>query len=201
MHGEHSALAVASAAIVLSVSSIPGLAQSNAVRWRTTTHNLGVDARSRVERRECLRRAVRGSGRRRGATEPERSFDIPDDGRADARAIADVQAPVPETRRRPASHRDRENAASAHRRSSRAHRDQAGRRQPAGRDGQHQSARRFHGAAGARARARHRAARRDRSRSQGLCGATAASAAASMGPSRPAARCGLARSSPFRRRR
>jgi hypothetical protein len=37
MHGERSALAVASAAIVLSVSIIPGLAQSNAVRWRTTT--------------------------------------------------------------------------------------------------------------------------------------------------------------------
>src|SRR4026208_331377 len=36
MHGERSStLAVASAAIVLSVAGIPGLAQSNAVRWRT----------------------------------------------------------------------------------------------------------------------------------------------------------------------
>ena len=37
MHGERSALAVASVAIVLSVANVPGLAQSNAVRWRTTT--------------------------------------------------------------------------------------------------------------------------------------------------------------------
>jgi len=36
MHGDRSALAVASAAIVLSVAGVPGLAQSNAVRWRTT---------------------------------------------------------------------------------------------------------------------------------------------------------------------
>ena len=36
MHGEHHALAVASAAIVLSVAGVPGLAQSNAVRWRPT---------------------------------------------------------------------------------------------------------------------------------------------------------------------
>jgi hypothetical protein len=35
MHGDHDRLAVATAAIVLSVTSIPGLAQSNAVRWRT----------------------------------------------------------------------------------------------------------------------------------------------------------------------
>ena len=37
MHGDRRVIAVASAAIVLSVSGVPGLAQSNAVRWRTTT--------------------------------------------------------------------------------------------------------------------------------------------------------------------
>jgi hypothetical protein len=37
MRGERRALAVASAAIVLSVANVPGLAQSNAVRWRTAT--------------------------------------------------------------------------------------------------------------------------------------------------------------------
>jgi hypothetical protein len=43
MHGEHgSRLAVASAAIVLSVAGIPGLAQSNAVRWRTAPSELAV---------------------------------------------------------------------------------------------------------------------------------------------------------------
>jgi hypothetical protein len=43
MHGEHTrALAVASAAIVLSVAGIPGLAQSNAVRWRTASSELTV---------------------------------------------------------------------------------------------------------------------------------------------------------------
>ena len=43
MHGEHgSKLAVASAAIVLSVAGIPGLAQSNAVRWRTAPSGLTV---------------------------------------------------------------------------------------------------------------------------------------------------------------
>jgi hypothetical protein len=40
MHGDRRALAVASAAIVLSVASVPGLAQSNAVRWRTATSEL-----------------------------------------------------------------------------------------------------------------------------------------------------------------
>ena len=43
MHGEYgSKLAVASAAIVLSVAGIPGLAQSNAVRWRTAPPELTV---------------------------------------------------------------------------------------------------------------------------------------------------------------
>ena len=43
MHGErNSTLAVASAAIVLSVAGIPGLAQSNAVRWRTAASELTV---------------------------------------------------------------------------------------------------------------------------------------------------------------
>jgi hypothetical protein len=42
MHGDHNGLAVATAAIVLSVASIPGLAQSNAVRWRTTAPELTV---------------------------------------------------------------------------------------------------------------------------------------------------------------
>lgn len=43
MHGEYgSKLAVASAAIVLSVAGIPGLAQSNAVRWRTAPSELTV---------------------------------------------------------------------------------------------------------------------------------------------------------------
>ncbi len=43
MHGERSStLAVASAAIVLSVAGIPGLAQSNAVRWRTAPSELTV---------------------------------------------------------------------------------------------------------------------------------------------------------------
>ena len=43
MHGErNSTLAVASAAIVLSVAGIPGLAQSNAVRWRTAPSELTV---------------------------------------------------------------------------------------------------------------------------------------------------------------
>jgi len=37
MHSERSALVVASVAIVLTVANVPGLAQSNAVRWRTTT--------------------------------------------------------------------------------------------------------------------------------------------------------------------
>ena len=40
MHGERNGLAVATAAIVLSVASIPGLAQSNAVRWRTAPPEL-----------------------------------------------------------------------------------------------------------------------------------------------------------------
>jgi hypothetical protein len=40
MHGDCSGLAVATAAIVLSVASIPGLAQSNAVRWRTAPQEL-----------------------------------------------------------------------------------------------------------------------------------------------------------------
>jgi hypothetical protein len=42
MHGEHKRLVVASAAIVLSVAGIPGLAQSNAVRWRTASSELMV---------------------------------------------------------------------------------------------------------------------------------------------------------------
>jgi len=43
MHGERSStLAVASAAIVLSVAGIPALAQSNAVRWRTAPSELTV---------------------------------------------------------------------------------------------------------------------------------------------------------------
>ena len=43
MHGERNgALAFVSAAIVLSVAGIPGLAQSNAVRWRTTSSELTV---------------------------------------------------------------------------------------------------------------------------------------------------------------
>jgi hypothetical protein len=47
MHGEHgSKLAVASAAIVLSVAGIPGLAQSNAVRWRTAPSELTVSLMS-----------------------------------------------------------------------------------------------------------------------------------------------------------
>ena len=37
MHGDRRAVVVASVAIVLSVTGVPGLAQSNAVRWRTTT--------------------------------------------------------------------------------------------------------------------------------------------------------------------
>ena len=37
MHGERSARVVTSAAIALSVAAIPGLAQSNAVRWRTAS--------------------------------------------------------------------------------------------------------------------------------------------------------------------
>jgi hypothetical protein len=40
MHGDRSGLAVATAAIVLSVASIPALAQSNAVRWRTAPSEL-----------------------------------------------------------------------------------------------------------------------------------------------------------------
>jgi hypothetical protein len=40
MHGDCNGLAVATAAIVLSVASIPGLAQSNAVRWRTAPSEL-----------------------------------------------------------------------------------------------------------------------------------------------------------------
>jgi hypothetical protein len=40
MHGDHNGLAVATAAIVLSVASIPALAQSNAVRWRTAPSKL-----------------------------------------------------------------------------------------------------------------------------------------------------------------
>jgi hypothetical protein len=40
MHGDRNGLAVATAAIVLSVASIPALAQSNAVRWRTATPEL-----------------------------------------------------------------------------------------------------------------------------------------------------------------
>lgn len=40
MHGDRNGLAVATAAIVLSVASIPGLAQSNAVRWRTAPQDL-----------------------------------------------------------------------------------------------------------------------------------------------------------------
>src|SRR5690242_16215507 len=35
MRGERRAVAAASAAIVLSVANVPGVAQSNAVRWRT----------------------------------------------------------------------------------------------------------------------------------------------------------------------
>ena len=47
MHGDRSALAVASAAIVLSVAGVPGLAQSNAVRWRTTAlSELALDVAS-----------------------------------------------------------------------------------------------------------------------------------------------------------
>jgi len=42
MHGERRGLVVATAAIVLSVAGIPGLAQSNAVRWRTTSSELMV---------------------------------------------------------------------------------------------------------------------------------------------------------------
>ena len=40
MHGDRNGLAVATAAIVLSVASIPALAQSNAVRWRTAPSEL-----------------------------------------------------------------------------------------------------------------------------------------------------------------
>jgi hypothetical protein len=40
MHGDRSGLAVVTAAIVLSVASIPALAQSNAVRWRTAPSEL-----------------------------------------------------------------------------------------------------------------------------------------------------------------
>jgi hypothetical protein len=40
MHGDRSGLAVATAAIVWSVASIPGLAQSNDVRWRTAPSEL-----------------------------------------------------------------------------------------------------------------------------------------------------------------
>jgi len=40
MHGERTAIAVAGAAIVLTVATVPGLAQSNAVRWRTTSSEL-----------------------------------------------------------------------------------------------------------------------------------------------------------------
>jgi hypothetical protein len=40
MHGDRNGLAVATAAIVLSVASIPALAQSNAVRWRTAPSGL-----------------------------------------------------------------------------------------------------------------------------------------------------------------
>ena len=40
MHGDRNGLAVATAAIVLSVASIPGLAQSNAARWRTAPSEL-----------------------------------------------------------------------------------------------------------------------------------------------------------------
>jgi len=36
MHGDRNALVAASVAIVLTVANVPGLAQSNAVRWRTT---------------------------------------------------------------------------------------------------------------------------------------------------------------------
>ena len=47
MHGERSALVVASVAIVLTVANVPGLAQSNAVRWRTTTpSDLTIDLAS-----------------------------------------------------------------------------------------------------------------------------------------------------------
>ena len=42
MHGDRRGLAVATAAIVLSVASIPGLAQSNAVRWRTAPSDLTI---------------------------------------------------------------------------------------------------------------------------------------------------------------
>jgi hypothetical protein len=40
MHGDRNGLAVATAAIVLSVASIPGLAQTNAARWRTAPSEL-----------------------------------------------------------------------------------------------------------------------------------------------------------------
>ena len=40
MHGDRNGLAVATAAIVLSVASIPGLAQTNAGRWRTAPSEL-----------------------------------------------------------------------------------------------------------------------------------------------------------------
>jgi hypothetical protein len=42
MHGDRNGLAAATAAIVLSVACIPGLAQSNAVRWRTAAPDLTV---------------------------------------------------------------------------------------------------------------------------------------------------------------
>jgi len=43
MHGGRSAFVVAATtAIVLSVAGIPGLAQSNAVRWRTTTSEIAI---------------------------------------------------------------------------------------------------------------------------------------------------------------
>lgn len=42
MHGKRRGLVAATAAIVLSVAGIPGLAQSNAVRWRTASSELMV---------------------------------------------------------------------------------------------------------------------------------------------------------------
>ena len=48
MHGEHRGLVVASTAIALSVAGIPGLAQSNAVRWRTAPSEMAVGLTSNV---------------------------------------------------------------------------------------------------------------------------------------------------------
>lgn len=42
MRGDRSRLTVAAAAIVLSVASVPGLTQSNAVRWRTVPSELSL---------------------------------------------------------------------------------------------------------------------------------------------------------------